>query len=96
MITVSKGNEVLDEISTNVSTGAILVFMSGLEEIKRVIQMVQADRQLSKLCVPVPMHSSLRYRTIACTTVYTSTSIPWIPYYCLYYCMYWCVDTMFR
>lgn len=39
--------------------GAIIVFMPGLEEIKRVLAIIESDDELFRKCVPVPMHSSL-------------------------------------
>ena len=39
--------------------GAIIVFMPGLDEINRIIGMIESDRDLSSICVPLPMHSSL-------------------------------------
>jgi HrpA-like RNA helicase len=44
--------------------GAVLIFVPGMEEIRRVIGMLQGHRELSRVCVPLPMHSSLSFEEL--------------------------------
>lgn len=46
-------------LSDDGAGGAVIVFMPGLEEIKKVISAIEADGDLLQRCVPVAMHSSL-------------------------------------
>lgn len=44
---------------SDVSTGAVLVFLPGIEEIRRVIDAIYQCDYLCRRCVAIPMHSSL-------------------------------------
>ena len=46
------------------TTGAILVFMPGLEEIRQISQMIESDNSLRHLCDTLPMHSSLSFQDL--------------------------------
>lgn len=46
------------------SVGAILVFMPGMEEIRRLAEMVENDNDLFRLCETVPMHSALSFQEL--------------------------------
>jgi hypothetical protein len=47
--------------TTSKQIGAILIFVPGMEEIRRVIGMLEGCRELSGLSVALPMHSSLSF-----------------------------------
>ena len=44
--------------------GAILVFMPGLEEIRRLLNMIESDNDIPQQCEAVPMHSSLSFQEL--------------------------------
>ena len=48
-------------LSASNTTGAVLVFVPGMEEIRRTISLIESCRELSKLCITLPMHSSLPF-----------------------------------
>lgn len=49
------------QLQHSATNGAIIVFLPGLEDIKKVISAVQSDRELATQCTALPMHSSLSF-----------------------------------